>query len=239
VVEGEGSARWIYGIHAVKAALANQHRTKRRLLLTQEMADKGGFDGGPSAEIVPADTLNQLVPRDAAHQGVALLCEDLTATPLPVLASTPQPGRPIVVCDHITDPVNVGAIFRSAAAFGARGVVLQERRAPPLTGPLAKAAAGGVDMLPHARETNIARALDTLKAAGYTAIGLAGTGETALCEVAADRAVALVLGAEGEGLRRLVAEHCDILARIPIAAKIDSLNVAATAAIALHRFGKV
>jgi 23S rRNA (guanosine2251-2'-O)-methyltransferase len=135
--------------------------------------------------------------------------------------------------DQITDPQNVGAIFRSAAALGARGVILQDRHAPALTGALAKAAAGAIDKIPHARETNLSRALERLDRDGWRAIGLDGGAEAALGEVLDGRPTVLVLGSEGAGLRRLVAEHCDVLARIPMVGTLESLNVSAAAAIAI------
>jgi 23S rRNA (guanosine2251-2'-O)-methyltransferase len=140
----------------------------------------------------------------------------------------------IVVVDQVTDPQNIGAIFRSAAAFGVRGVVLQERHAPALAGAAAKAAAGAIERVPHAREVNLARALERLEAAGWRAVGLDAEGEATLDEVLDGGPTALVLGSEDEGLRRLVREHCDILARIPMSGGFESLNVSAAAAVALY-----
>ena len=136
--------------------------------------------------------------------------------------------------DQVTDPQNVGAILRSAAAFGAVGVVLQDRHAPKLTGALAKAAAGAVDRIATAHVVNLARALDELTDAGWRAVGLAGEGGHPLAQVLDGSPTVLVLGSEGEGLRRLVAEHCDELAAIPMPGGFESLNVSAAAAIALY-----
>jgi 23S rRNA (guanosine2251-2'-O)-methyltransferase len=139
----------------------------------------------------------------------------------------------LVMLDQVTDPQNVGAIFRSAAAFGARGVILQERHAPSLAGALAKAAAGAIERAPHAREVNLARALERLADLGWRAIGLDARGADRLDHCLDGRPTVLVMGSEGEGLRRLVGEHCDVLARIPMAGDFESLNVAAAAAVAL------
>ena len=140
--------------------------------------------------------------------------------------------------DQVTDPQNVGAIFRTAAALGARGIVIQDRRAPPLAGALAKAAAGAIDALPHAREVNLSRALDRLEQLGWRAIGLAAGAADSLADVLDGRPTVLVLGAEGEGLRRLVREHCDAVAGIPMAQGAESLNVSAAAAIALYEVSR-
>jgi 23S rRNA (guanosine2251-2'-O)-methyltransferase len=140
----------------------------------------------------------------------------------------------LLMLDQVTDPQNVGAILRSAAAFGAAGLVLQERHAPRLTGALAKAAAGAVERTPMARVVNLSRALEQLAEAGWRSVGLAGEAERPLADVLDRRPTVLVLGSEGEGLRRLVAEHCDVLAKIPMPGGFESLNVGAAAAVALY-----
>jgi 23S rRNA (guanosine2251-2'-O)-methyltransferase len=145
-----------------------------------------------------------------------------------------RPGAVLLMLDQVTDPQNVGAILRSAAAFGAAGVVLQDRHAPKLTGALAKAAAGAVDRVAVAHVVNLARALDQLTDAGWRAVGLAGEGGRPLAEALDGTPTVLVLGSEGEGLRRLVAEHCDELAAIPMPGGFESLNVSAAAAVALY-----
>jgi 23S rRNA (guanosine2251-2'-O)-methyltransferase len=141
--------------------------------------------------------------------------------------------------DQITDPQNIGAIFRSAAAFGARGVILQDRHAPALTGVLAKTAVGAVDKIPHARVVNLSRALEELADLGWRAVGLAGEAEDTLDEVLDARPTVLVLGSEGEGVRRLVAEHCDVMGKIAMPGGFESLNVSAAAAVALYEASKV
>ena len=146
----------------------------------------------------------------------------------------PRPGAVLLMLDSVTDPQNVGAILRSAAAFGAVGVVLQDRHAPRFTGALAKAAAGAVDRIATARVVNLSRALDELTDAGWRAVGLTGEADRDLGDVLDGGPVVLVLGSEGEGLRRLVAEHCDELARIPMPGGFESLNVSAAAAVAMY-----
>jgi 23S rRNA (guanosine2251-2'-O)-methyltransferase len=174
-----------------------------------------------------------LVARDAPHQGLVLDCaplEDLTIDELP----EPDPARPVIVLDQVTDPHNLGAILRSAAAFGAAAVVTQDRHAPPESGALAKAASGALELVPWVRVVNLARALEELAEAGYWRIGLDGAADALFGEVIPAGPVALVMGAEGEGLRPNVAAHCDVLARLPIAPAMESLNVSNAAAIALY-----
>jgi 23S rRNA (guanosine2251-2'-O)-methyltransferase len=143
-------------------------------------------------------------------------------------------ARFLLMLDQVTDPQNVGAIFRSAAAFGAGGVILQDRHAPALVGALAKAAAGAIDAIPHARVTNLSRALEQLSEMGWRAVGLDGSASETLAQVLDERPTVLVLGSEGDGLRRLVAEHCDALGRIPMPGGFESLNVSNAAAVALY-----
>jgi 23S rRNA (guanosine2251-2'-O)-methyltransferase len=180
----------------------------------------------------PAD-LARLVARDAPHQGLVLECE-----PLPDLwlddVLDGDPARPLLVLDQVTDPHNVGAIMRSAAAFGACAVVTQDRHAPPESGTLGKSASGALEVVPWIRVVNLARALEEIAEAGYWRIGLAGEAQATLAEALPAGPVALVLGAEGEGMRQNIAAHCDALARLPISEAMESLNVSNAAAIALY-----
>jgi 23S rRNA (guanosine2251-2'-O)-methyltransferase len=229
------AAPWLWGRHAVLAALANPDRGgPLRLLATAERAHElpSGIADGIRPEILPAPEISRLLPPGAVHQGLALKAPRLEPFDI---ASVARPAKGvIVVLDQITDPQNVGAIFRSAAAFGARAIVMQERHAPMLAGALAKAAAGAIEQVPHVRATNLSRALEALSDHGWRAVGLDAGAPASLAETLDDRPVALVLGSEGEGLRRLVAEHCDALARIPMDGGFESLNVAAAAAVALY-----
>jgi len=175
-----------------------------------------------------------MLPPGAVHQGLAV-----RAFPIEPLefeaACAPPDGRSVLLLDGVTDPQNVGAAFRSAAAFGARAVVLQDRKSPPLTGVLAKAAAGAIELMPHVRVLNLTRAIETLRAFGYLTVALEGGVDLDIADALSDpRAPALVLGAEGKGVRPGVAEACEKRARIPIAPAMESLNVAAAAAIALY-----
>ena len=234
-VKAENRPRF-WGRHAVAAALANPDRITHRLWATREAA--AGLDLGPAIPVTYADVadLGRMVPRDAPHQGLVAEVERLDDVLLADLLDGAEDGRPLVVLDQVTDPHNVGAILRSAAAFGALGLVTQDRHAPPESGALAKAASGALETVAWVRVVNLARALEEIAAAGFWRIGLAGEAEATLAEALGPARVALVLGAEGEGLRQNTQAHCDALARLPISG-IESLNVSNAAAIALYAAG--
>ena len=235
---GAGSgAYWIYGHHAVLAALSNPRRKPRRLLTTTdaELALRDAYEGRWRVTPERADRARfaTFLTEDAVHQGIALLAEPLEPVQLED-AIEAAPG-PVLLLDQVTDPRNVGAALRAAAAFGAACVVLQDRHAPPETGTLARAASGALDIVPVVREVNLSRAIAALQRAGFWVIGLAGEGKRTLAEAAPrDRRVALVMGAEDSGLRRLQRETCDELVRLPMAEGVESLNVASAAAVALY-----
>lgn len=227
---------WVWGVHAVEAALANPVRGEvKRLLATPERAKK--YVGRQGLEIFDAHDIARQLPAGAVHQGLALKIDP--PEPLSVDEIGEDASGLLVMLDQITDPQNVGAIFRSAAAFGAKGVILQDRHAPALSGALAKAAAGAVDKVPHAMAVNLSRALERLADLGWRAVGLDGSAEATLEEALDGRPTVLVLGSEGEGIRRLVAEHCDTLARIPMPGGFESLNVSNAAAIALYEAARL
>jgi 23S rRNA (guanosine2251-2'-O)-methyltransferase len=241
---GKSDGTLLYGLHAVQAALANPDRKVLAVFLTERAAAAIAtpLPAHAKVEITDGDAISRLLPAGAVHQGAALQC-----TPLPqrnleeVLEASRGNGaarhekrRIVLVLDQITDPQNVGAILRTAAAFGVSAVVAQDRHAPPQSGALAKAASGALDIVPYVEVVNISRALEQLGALGFWRIALAGDGESSLADAAPDGDVALVLGSEGAGIRRLVREHCDALAQIPIAKAMESLNVSNAAAIALY-----
>ncbi len=233
--EPDPGGTWLWGWHAVLAALGNPARgAPLHLLATPDRARRLTDTLGADLKIEAADggAIDRVLGRAAVHQGVALRIGDLPPTSLDDLA-TPAEGV-LVMLDQVTDPQNIGAVFRSAAAFGARGVIMQDRHAPPFTGVIAKAAAGALEVVPHARVVNLARALERLDEAGWRAVGLAADGPSPLAEVLDGGPTVLVLGAEDEGLRRLVSEHCEALAHIPMSGGFESLNVSVAAAVALY-----
>ncbi|HEX6866414.1 MAG TPA: 23S rRNA (guanosine(2251)-2'-O)-methyltransferase RlmB [Caulobacteraceae bacterium] len=228
---GGDAKDWVWGVHAVEAALANPARGEaKRLLATPDRARK--FEGREGLEIVDVNAIVRALPQGAVHQGLAAKIDPPPALSIDEIGEAPK--GVLVMLDQITDPQNVGAIFRSAAAFGARGVILQDRHAPILSGALAKAAAGAIDKVPHAAAVNLSRALERLADLGWRTVGLDGAAETTLDAALDGRPTVLVLGSEGEGLRRLVSEHCDALARIPMPGGFESLNVSNAAAVALY-----
>lgn len=237
----DGGAVWLYGLHAVSAALANPARRLRRLLVTraaeQELAERFSPPWRIAPEPVERNRLDALLPPDAIHQGAALLTDPLTPPPMEKLLEGTT--GPVLVLDQVTDPRNVGAILRSAAAFGAAAMVVQDRHAPQETGTLARAASGALELVPILREVNLARALEQLKKSGLWVVGLEAEGPVTLAQSGlTGRRVALVLGAEGEGLRRLTRETCDELVRLPIQPAMESLNVSAAAAVALYELAR-
>jgi 23S rRNA (guanosine2251-2'-O)-methyltransferase len=242
------SPQWehIYGFHPVLAALANPERRKHRLLLTREArkALENKSDAASLAEFekgvvefqtVARGEIDGVLPAGAVHQGFLLECDPLPALSLEE-ACAPGAGKaPVLLLDQVSDPHNVGAILRSAAAFGARAVVVQERHSPAAGSALAKAASGALEIVPLVRVTNLSRAMRQLADMGYWLIGLDSAAETRLGDDSPRHPVALVLGAEGSGLRRLTRENCDTLAAIKLADAMHSLNVSNAAAVALYQ----
>ncbi len=278
---GAGEAGiWLYGVHAVRAALANPRRRCLRLLATAEAGKRlapalpdgeksqDSGNSAPAIETVARERIDSLLPEGAVHQGLALLAEPLPQPAIrdflapghapdrpPDRPPGPPPGggardgahcgargdaeesgrrRVVVVLDQVTDPQNTGAVLRSAAAFGAVALIATRHHAAPESGALAKAASGALEHVPYLQVGNLARALDALKSAGFWCLGLSANAESSLAVADPGGPIALVLGAEGAGLRRLTAEACDVMARLPTRGPIDALNVSNAAAVALY-----
>lgn len=239
-----GNFLWLYGTHAVIAALVNPRRTIRRLVATPEAAKilAPHFAEGravrplPAEELIDKSDFERLLPPGAVHQGIAALVEPLPGFAIEDLArqGSLRENATVLILDQVTDPRNVGAILRSAAAFGILAVVVPDRHSPEETGVLAKSASGALERMPLVRVTNVARAIDTLKAAGFWIAGLAGEAPVTMARQKLSGRIALVLGAEGEGLRRLTREHCDYLVKLPMTDAVESLNVSNAAAIAMY-----
>ena len=224
----------LWGRHAVAAALDNPNRRVLKAWATRDSAGFMQFPKDVAVTLADVADLGRLVPADAPHQGVVIEVEPLEDVWLDEIVAGAGDRAVLLVLDQVTDPHNVGAILRSAAAFGAVGIVTQDRHSPPESGALAKAASGALETTPWVRAVNLARALEEMAEAGFWRIGLTGDAETELKDALGPRRVALVLGAEGPGLRQNTREHCDALARLPITSAVESLNVSNAAAVALY-----
>jgi 23S rRNA (guanosine2251-2'-O)-methyltransferase len=237
--EPENGVARLYGLHAVSAALSNPKRTINRLLVTEnaELRLKNVLAARQLApeRVTPRD-LDRLLGAETVHQGVLAECAPLDEPTLAEISNAaPADAGPVVVLDQVTDPHNVGAILRSCAVFGASALVMTRRHSPPLDGTLAKSASGALELVPIVLAQNLARAIAELKEAAYVVIGLDDAGQALIEDEPFDTHVALVLGAEGKGLRELTRASCDRLVRIVTAGPIDSLNVSNAAAVALHQ----
>jgi 23S rRNA (guanosine2251-2'-O)-methyltransferase len=234
--QGHGSPNRprLWGRHAVAAALDNPERRVLRAWATRDAAAFMQFPKDVAVTLAEVSDLGRLVPHDAPHQGVVIEVEPLEDAWLDELLTGAPETAVLLVLDQVTDPHNVGAILRSAAAFGALGIVTQDRHSPPESGVVAKAASGALERVPWVRVVNLARTLEEIGDAGFWRIGLTGDADMELKDALGPAKVALVLGAEGAGLRPNTREHCDALARLPISDAVESLNVSNAAAVALY-----
>ena len=224
----------LWGRHAVAAALDNPNRRVLKAWATRDAAGFMQFPQEVPVTLADVADLGRLVPADAPHQGVVIEVEPLEDVWLDEIVTSAPDRAVLLVLDQVTDPHNVGAILRSAAAFGAIGIVTQDRHSPPESGALAKAASGALETMPWVRTVNLARALEEIAESGFWRIGLTGDADSELKDALGPNRVALVVGAEGAGLRPNTREHCDALARLPITSAVESLNVSNAAAVALY-----
>lgn len=228
---------WLWGTHAVKAALANSGRKSRKLLVLPgsdpvilQLASRSRV----TVETVDMTGISRALPREAVHQGLALLTSPLEDLDVSEVVEEAKSPCCLVLLDQVTDPHNFGAVIRSAAAFGASGIIVQDRHSPPASGVLAKAASGALETVPIIRVVNIARTLESLGEQGFLRLAFADEAAVPLDQVDLNRNVVLVLGSEGDGLRRLTRECCDQAIRLPTTAAMPSLNVSNAAAVALY-----
>lgn len=235
----------LYGAHAVREAWLNPDRTVKALYITdsalgsfQDYIDQARNAGlpRPAPNVVEKSALDKMCPREAVHQGIAMDAGGVPEMSVQdfIIKTHAQDSALFLMLDQVTDPHNVGAILRSASAFGADGVIMQRKHAPDLTGVLAKTACGAVDHIDVAYETNLSRTIEELQTAGFFVYGLDERGTQNIGDLKSGGKSVLVLGAEGPGLRRLVREHCDALVRLPTGGAIGSLNVSNAAAVALY-----
>lgn len=231
----------IYGRHAVISALKNPKRKIQKLLITAENhTEIEKLSTNFPITVVDKKDFAKILPEDAVHQGFALYCQRLETydiTDLTTLAETKQRCH-ILILDQVTDPQNIGAIIRSCAAFETLGLVVQDKNSPLESGAIAKAAAGTIEFVPVARVTNLNRAIQTLKDNGFWVMGMDGYAETTIDKINKNGKIAIVMGSEGKGMRRLVQENCDSSVKLPISPNVESLNVSTAAAIALYELSK-
>ncbi len=229
----KSKAHHLFGKHAVLAAVNNPARKIHRVLMTAQAKKELGEFGKIPVSIVESSYFQTILPPGSVHQGVALDCLPLQQPDLEDILSD-DPAQPIVVLDQVTDPHNVGAILRSAAAFDAAAVVVTDKHAPQESGVMAKAASGAMETVPLVTVGNLSQAIEKLKKAGYWTAGFSSHAKQTLAEAKLDGKTALVLGAEGDGMRRLTSERCDFLVKLPMSDKMESLNVSNAAAVALY-----
>ncbi len=228
-----GGGYWIYGRHAVNAALANPEREVTRILLAPQAEGKLDITRKlPEPQVTEMKEIDRIVGGDAVHQGVAAQVKPLPGYVIEDVLHLEK--GPLVILDQVSDPHNVGAVLRSAAAFNAAGVILPKDHSAPETAAMAKAACGALDIIKLITVTNLASAMRELKEAGWWIVGLDGEAKETLNTLKLDSKTVLVLGAEGKGMRRLTSESCDFMAKLPMGKRMESLNVSNAAAIALY-----
>lgn len=230
--KSDGGSMWLWGTHAVEAAIKNPKREIFEILATKNAA--AHLPPNSKLRVVDAEFLSDFLPENCVHQGIAARTKPLSE---PDFDKSIEGGKLVFILDQLTDPQNIGSIFRTAAAFGASAIVQQDRKAPPITGALAKAAQGGIEIVPDIRVVNISQTIVDLKDMGWYCVGLdmeGSAGTLASVLNGEKRPIAIVLGAEGKGLRQLVSERCDAIAHIHMPGAMESLNVSNAAAIAAY-----
>lgn len=231
----------LYGRHAVLSALKNPRRKVSKLLCTKENADEIRRTAPDiPLQIVERKEIDKLLPTEAVHQGFALFCSELPSVAIEdiIAMAENQENCHVLILDQVTDPQNIGAIIRSAVAFNTLALIVQDKNSPAETGSMAKASAGMIEFLPICRVTNLSRALEQLKDAGFWTIGMDGYAQTTVDKLKKGGKNAIIMGSEGKGMRRLVEENCDITVKLPMNKKVESLNVATAAAIMLYELNK-
>lgn len=231
----------IYGRHAVKAAIENPNRKIVKVMCLRENT---GELKGKIAEnkifITDKKELEKLLPQDAVHQGFVAIADMLNNISIEEICDEAQEQQDcyLLVLDQVTDPQNIGAIIRSCAAFGSMALIIQDKNSPQESGAMLKAAAGTFENMPICRVTNLSRALDQLKKAGFWVVGMDGYAKTNIDKMDKKGRLAIVMGSEGKGMRRLIEESCDLTVRLPIAENVESLNVSTAAAVVLYELSK-
>ena len=231
----------IYGRHAVKAAVENSNRKIIKVMcLRENMSELKGKIAENKVFATDKKELERLLPQDAVHQGFVAIAEMLNNISIEEICEKAQEKQDcyLLVLDQVTDPQNIGAIIRSCAAFGSMALLVQDKNSPQESGAMLKAAAGTFENMPICRVTNLSRALDQLKKAGFWVVGMDGYAKTDIDKLDKKGKLAVVMGSEGKGMRRLIEESCDLTVRLPIAENVESLNVSTAAAVVLYELSK-
>lgn len=229
----------IYGRHAVFSAIKNKKRVIKRIIVAKENLNEFRENFGDiNVDVVDKKEFLKIVPQDAVHQGFALCCSRIDTYDIRDLIDENKNNSLIVILDQVSDPQNIGAIIRSCVAFGVDGLVVQDKNSPLESGAMVKATAGTMEHIKISRVTNLSRAIEILKDNGYWVIGMDGYADTTIDKVNKDGKIALVMGSEGKGMRRLVQENCDTSVKLNISPLVESLNVSTAAAIAIYELTK-
>ena len=229
---------WLYGMHPVTLALQNKNRIIKEVWATSTAAAELNIPKNIPFRVVDRSQIDSVVGRDAVHQGVAMKTEPLEPYTLDdLLADTENDDKALaVILDQVTDPHNIGAIMRSSIAFNAKAVIIPDAGAPDETGTLAKSASGALELIPLIKVANLARSMEALKKAGFWCIGMDGYAKETLNAHKLPKKCVIVMGSEGDGLRRLTAQNCDYMVKLPMNEAIESLNVSNACAIALYEY---
>ncbi len=236
----------LYGRHPVMSAISNPHRTINTIFVTKETSEEAKQACIKTKrdtniiKIIDKKEIEQLLPRDSVHQGFAAKVHPLPEYSIEEICDLAQTQENchILILDQVTDPQNIGAIIRSCVAFDTLALIVQDKNSPTENGTMAKASAGMIEHLPICRVTNLSRAIEQLKHAGFWTIGMDGYASSTISELKKGGKNAIIMGSEGKGMRRLVEESCDITVRLPISEKVESLNVSTAAAIVLYEISK-
>ncbi len=231
----------IYGRHAVMSALANPKRKIIKVMcLKENIGEIKGKIADNKIATVERKELDKLVSADAVHQGFVAVAEKLSIAKIEDICDAAQNCENcyLLILDQVTDPQNIGAIVRSCAAFGCLAMIVQDKNSPQESGAMLKAAAGTYEYLPICRVTNLSRAIEQLKKAGFWIIGMDGYAKTNIDKLNKGGRLAVVMGSEGKGMRRLIEESCDMTVRLPIAENVESLNVSTAAAVVLYELSR-
>lgn len=227
-IQNKSGDYWLFGRHACLMALQNIDRKIKEILVTKQ--NSTDIPSHFPFKIVTSEQISKIVGDESVHQGIAIKTSPLKEQQIESVLE----NNLLLILDQVTDPHNIGAILRSAAAFGAGAIITTRDNSPEENGTIAKSASGALEIVPIIKVTNLARAMEQLKNAGHWLIGLDGEAKDDLHKTRLDGKITLVLGAEGKGMRKLTAQNCDILAKLPINQAIESLNVSNAAAIALY-----